>query len=130
MRRVRRVVGAAGEQRADLVVDQHLLLARRVGIVPAVVATRCARIGDGRDELLIHLPDLLGQRHAAQQIRYAMRYRRLGIEIGGRRRGSLTARRDADQGGGEQHGGTGPDQDLPTVTISTVALRPRHGSAS
>ena len=65
--RVRRVVRAAGEQRARVIVDQPRLQAALVQLGPAPAAARAGRAGHVVDQLLIHLADLLRQRHCVQE---------------------------------------------------------------
>jgi hypothetical protein len=66
---VGRDVGPAGQDRADIVVDEDLLLAHRVGQVEATLAGAIAAgIGYLRRFDLHHLAGLLGQRHPAEQI--------------------------------------------------------------
>src|SRR5258707_10750066 len=63
-----RDVGTAGQDRADIVVDEDLLLADRIRQVEAALAGAVvAAVGDLCHFDLHHLADLLGQRHAAEQ---------------------------------------------------------------
>ena len=79
--RIRRVVRAAREQRADVIVDQPRLQAARVQLGPALGAARVGRAGHVVDELLVHLADLLLERHSVEQVVDAVVDRRLLIEV-------------------------------------------------
>src|ERR1700704_155771 len=67
-RGVDRVVGAAGQYRANVLVDEEGLHACRVGHAEvAGVAVGAVRIGDVVNQLLVHLTDFLGQRHRIEE---------------------------------------------------------------
>jgi len=62
------VLGSAGQDRAGVLVDQDLLHARRVRHGETVVsAGGSVCIGQRRDQLLVHLTDLVRQGHRTQQ---------------------------------------------------------------
>src|SRR5436190_5900503 len=79
--RIRRVVRAAREQRANVVVDQPRLHAVLVQLGPALATAGIGRAGQVVDELLIHLADLLLERHPVVQVVDAGVDRRLVIEV-------------------------------------------------
>src|SRR4029450_5902078 len=110
---VLRVVGPAREDRDGVLVDQHLLQADRLQwVVVAAVAVavgRRARRAQLAEDDLVHLADLLLQRHAAQQVLNARGNRCLWVEVpGAGGRGALGREQGAGEGEhGQKNGGDG-----------------------
>ena len=75
-------VGSAGQDRADVVVHEDLLLTGRVGQVePALAGAVAGRVGDlGRLDLH-HLADLFRQRHLAEQVADPRLDRMAGVQV-------------------------------------------------
>ena len=90
--RVRRVVRAARQHRAGVIVDEHGLHARRVRHGEALAAARVRRTGQVADELLVHLADLLLDRHPVEQVVDAVVDRGLLIEVAWRAPGGRGGR--------------------------------------
>src|SRR6266480_6365286 len=86
-----RVVGTAGEDRAGEVLDQHVVHAgrlQRVGVATGVGALAVGRVRlvpERADDDLVHLADLLLQRHPAQQVLDARGHAgaRIAIDVAG-----------------------------------------------
>ena len=112
---VGRVVGAARQDRARLVVDQRPLQAGRLQgvVVPAFVVAIAVggrrRVAELADHDLVHLPDLLLQRHPVEQVVDPAVDGRVAVQVGrltrpgrGRRDGQHRERkRDQPAGRGE-----------------------------
>src|SRR6266516_1765616 len=105
--RIRRVVRAAREQRANVVVDQPRVHAALVQLRPALAAAFVGRAGQVVDELLVHLADLLLERHPVEQVVNAVLNRRLLIEVA--RRTTGRGRRRSGQGCDRECGKGNPD---------------------
>jgi hypothetical protein len=112
------VVGAASQDRAGEVLDQDVVQA--VGLQRIVVATGIVAVavgGIGRvaqpaDHDLVHLADLLGQRHPTQQVLDAGGDRRTRVHVAHGRRGGLRAGAGQARGGHEADGaGRGGQRD-------------------
>src|SRR5215211_4164295 len=126
------------EDRAGVLVDQHLLQADRLQwVVVAAVAVavgRWARRAQLAEDNLVHLADLLLQRHAAQQVLNARGNRCLPVEVpGSGGQGALGREQGAGEGEhGQKNGGDGepfppPDHlSLPGQFGQRRRRRPSH----
>ena len=96
---VDRVIGSARQDRARLVVDQGALQAgrlQRVVVSACVVAVAVggrSRVAQLADHDLVHLPDLLLERHPAEQVVHPTVDGRVRVQVG-RRTGAGRGRRD------------------------------------